>query len=63
MSDSALMTGLTAAEAARRLKAEGFNELPRAEGRTALRILVEVVSEPMLGLILKPHFRPANSTR
>lgn len=44
--------GLTAAEASERLKREGFNELPRGERRTALRILVEVVSEPMLALIL-----------
>jgi len=44
--------GPTAAEAAERLKREGFNELPRGETRTAMRLLVEVVSEPMLALIL-----------
>ena len=45
-------TGLTAAEAASRLQAEGFNELPRAERRTWVRILVEVLREPMLALLL-----------
>src|SRR5581483_968691 len=52
MSSSELLVGLSDTEAARRLKFEGFNELPRAESRTPLRILVEVVSEPMLALIL-----------
>ena len=52
MASSELTSGLTTTEAARRLKFEGFNELPRAESRTPLRILVDVVSEPMLGLIL-----------
>ncbi len=45
-------SGLTAAEAARRLAAEGFNELPAAGRRTPLRIFVDVLKEPMLLLLL-----------
>src|SRR5690348_9249017 len=48
----ARMTGLSAAVAAERLKAEGPNELPRPPRRTPLRIAVEVVREPMFGLLL-----------
>lgn len=44
--------GLSEAEAASRLKAEGPNELPRAEKRTASRILLEVLREPMLAMLL-----------
>ncbi len=44
--------GLSEAEAQARLKAEGYNELPRPEQRTALRIAVEVLREPMLALLL-----------
>lgn len=40
----------TAAEA--RLKAEGYNELPRAPRRTPFRILREVMREPMLALLV-----------
>lgn len=46
------MRGLSAAEAQRRLKHEGFNELPRSERRTPLRIVGEVLREPMLALLL-----------
>ena len=35
-----------------RLKTEGYNELPRPEQRTPLRIIFEVVREPMLALLL-----------
>lgn len=49
---SAPPTGLTDEEAARRSAAEGFNELPRAERRTPLRIVFEVLREPMLALLL-----------
>ncbi len=35
-----------------RLKTEGYNELPRPDQRTSLRILFEVVREPMLALLL-----------
>ena len=44
--------GLTAREAAERLRAEGPNELPELERRTALRIVLEVVREPMFALLL-----------
>jgi P-type Ca2+ transporter type 2C len=46
------MQGLTASEALARLEAEGFNELPRAGRRTILRLIVEVLREPMLLLLL-----------
>jgi Ca2+-transporting ATPase len=44
--------GLSEADAQTRLKTEGFNELPRPDRRTLLRIIVEVVREPMLALLL-----------
>jgi P-type Ca2+ transporter type 2C len=44
--------GLTAREAAERLRAEGPNALPELERRTALRIVIEVVREPMFALLL-----------
>jgi len=44
--------GLTQAEAESRLAAEGFNELPRARRRTPLRIVLEVLREPMLALLI-----------
>ena len=44
--------GLTQAEAAARLAAEGPNELPRAGRRNLWRILAEVLREPMLALLL-----------
>ncbi|PWT87745.1 MAG: ATPase [Proteobacteria bacterium] len=46
------MQGLTASEALARLKAEGFNELPRAGRRTILRLVLDVLREPMLLLLL-----------
>lgn len=46
------IAGLSEAEARRRLKAEGFNELPRPDRRTPLRIALEVLREPMLALLL-----------
>jgi Ca2+-transporting ATPase len=56
MSDAALSPstpiGLREAEAQARLKAEGYNELPRAERRTPFRIVLEVLREPMLALLL-----------
>jgi len=45
-------TGLSQAEADRRLRGEGPNELPRAPRRTRLRIVAELVREPMFGLLL-----------
>ncbi len=47
-----LPTGLASAEAQRRLALDGPNELPRGDHRTGLRILVDVVREPMLALLL-----------
>jgi P-type Ca2+ transporter type 2C len=44
--------GLTAAEASTRLAADGPNELPKAGSRSALRIVGEVLREPMLALLL-----------
>lgn len=46
------LNGLTEREAQVRLKREGFNELPRADRRTPLRIVLEVLREPMLALLL-----------
>jgi len=44
--------GLSEADAQRRLQAEGTNELPRSARRTSLRIILEVLREPMLALLL-----------
>jgi Ca2+-transporting ATPase len=46
------MQGLTASEARARLKAEGFNELPRTGRRTIVGLVLEVLREPMLLLLL-----------
>ena len=44
--------GLGDSEIMVRLKAEGYNELPRPDQRTSLRIVIEVLREPMLALLL-----------
>ncbi|HOV51278.1 MAG TPA: cation-transporting P-type ATPase, partial [Candidatus Cryosericum sp.] len=44
--------GLTTAEAQKRLREEGPNELPSASRRGWVRILLEVLKEPMLLLLL-----------
>ncbi len=44
--------GLSTVEAAARLKSDGYNELPRAERRGVLRILFEVVRQPMFALLI-----------
>lgn len=44
--------GLSEAEAQARLKTEGYNELPRPDRRTLPRIVRDVMSEPMLALLL-----------
>jgi P-type Ca2+ transporter type 2C len=44
--------GLSEADAQARLKTEGYNELPRPDQRTPLRIIIEVMREPMLALLL-----------
>jgi Ca2+-transporting ATPase len=45
-------SGLSEADAAARLRADGPNELPQADRRTPFRIAVEVLREPMLALLL-----------
>ncbi|MFI5178763.1 MAG: cation-translocating P-type ATPase, partial [Vicinamibacterales bacterium] len=47
-----LLVGLTDAEAARRLAADGPNELPSARPRSMARLLGDVVREPMLLLLI-----------
>lgn len=44
--------GLSEADVQARLKTEGYNELPRSDRRTPLRIILEVLREPMLALLL-----------
>ena len=46
------LRGLNAADAALRLQREGFNELPQAQRRSPLRIILDVIREPMLALLL-----------
>src|SRR5450756_2602326 len=48
----ASIRGLSEADAQTRLKTGGYNELPRPNRRTPLRIIVEVLREPMLALLL-----------
>lgn len=48
----ASLDGLTEAEAAARLAAEGANELPARGTRRAWRIALDVLREPMFGLLL-----------
>lgn len=45
-------SGLSDSDAASRLKADGPNELPRREQRTALKIIPDVLREPMLAMLL-----------
>ena len=52
LSSPASIRGLSEADAQARLKTEGYNELPRPDRRTPLRIIFEVVREPMLALLL-----------
>ena len=46
------LTGLSESEAQARLAAEGPNELPRPDRRTPLRIVLEVLREPMFALLI-----------
>jgi Ca2+-transporting ATPase len=46
------LTGLSETEAQARLAAEGPNELPQPDRRTPLRIVLEVLREPMFALLL-----------
>lgn len=55
LNDTSLPTsfhGLSEGDAQVRLKTEGPNELPRPDRRTPLRIILEVLREPMLALLL-----------
>jgi Ca2+-transporting ATPase len=49
---SVSISGLSEVEAQTRLKSEGYNELPHQDRRTPLRIVLEVLREPMLALLL-----------
>lgn len=51
-SSLAPILGLSDAEVKARQASEGFNELPRPDQRTTLRIVIEVLREPMLALLL-----------
>jgi|GEM_PF-5807 len=44
--------GLSTAIAAERLKSDGYNELPRPDQRGFLRILIEVLRQPMFALLI-----------
>ena len=46
------VTGLSEAEAARLLRTDGRNELPRAHRRSPLVLLAEIVREPVIALLL-----------
>ncbi len=52
MSDTSLPAGLSHEEAARRLAANGPNEIPSAKKRGPLHIVLEVVREPMFLLLI-----------
>lgn len=44
--------GLTEREAQLRLKQEGYNELPSDQGRSFLKIIIEVFREPMFAMLM-----------
>jgi Ca2+-transporting ATPase len=50
--DPSALRGLTEAEAASRLRTEGFNELPAAKARNLLRTAWDVIREPMILLLI-----------
>ncbi len=52
MSNSEFPSGLSATEVAARQTAEGYNELDAGEGRSLIRIALEVIREPMFLLLL-----------
>jgi len=52
VSDIESFSGLTVDEASRRLKRDGFNELPSAKKRTVFGIALEVIKEPMFILLI-----------
>ena len=47
-----VISGLSTAMAAERLKSDGYNELPRPDQRGFLRILIEVLRQPMFALLI-----------
>ena len=51
-SQDPLSRGLSEKEAAARLKTEGPNSLPQADRRTFIRIVLEILREPMFALLL-----------
>ena len=52
MTGPPIVTGLTEDEARRRLAVDGPNELPTAGPRRPWRIALEILREPMFGLLL-----------
>lgn len=52
MKEHAPITGLSSAAAAKRLKLDGYNELPRSDNRGFWRILFEVLRQPMFALLI-----------
>ena len=52
MSNLAVSTGLTSAQAAERLAVEGQNALPGSKERATLAIALEVLREPMFALLI-----------
>ncbi|WP_198408455.1 cation-translocating P-type ATPase [Methylomicrobium lacus] len=52
MKEHAPITGLSSAAAAKRLKLDGYNELPRSDKRGFWRILFEVLRQPMFALLI-----------
>ena len=54
--DETNIQGLTEQEALERLAEEGYNELPTAQRRTILHILLEVIREPMFIMLIACGF-------
>lgn len=50
--DLSKLTGLSSKEADRRLKTDGYNELPSQKSQSFFSIFLRVVSEPMLLLLI-----------
>jgi len=50
--DIQTITGLTEAEAEKRLNADGYNEIPATKSRSTLAIIIEVIREPMFLLLV-----------
>ncbi len=50
--DLAKPEGLSEGEATQRLAKEGYNELPYAEERGAVKLIFEVIKEPMFLLLI-----------